>query len=147
MATPTVITDESNGNTVKLVMGNALAVGPSDPSKAFNAELAVDDTAINIVPAVADKLFCITGIILTGNKNISTSVDAVVTIYESDTATPAAGPIAPLVTIMTIPVARSGQIVLTGITLTTETGRYINGITTDDDVFVTILGYYLDPLL
>ena len=39
-----------------------MAVGPSQPSLPFNAELGTDDVAVNIVPARGNNIFCITAI-------------------------------------------------------------------------------------
>ena len=139
MAGITAVTDTTNGRTVRVTKGGSLAVGPIAPSDTFNATLGVDDTAVSIVPARSGQAFCITGIILTGNKNISTGTDAVVTIYEAthdDLSTS-------LNDLFIIPIARSSQTVINGILIEGRTGHEIMGKTTDDDVLVTILGFYL----
>ncbi len=139
MSTPVNIIDQGTGAVVKVGLGGALTVGPPSASKTFNAELAIDATPVNIVPAQAGKTFCVTGLIITGDKNISTVDDAIVTIYEaSDDATATS-----LVDIIIVPVARSSQTVITGILLETRVATYINGVTSDDNVFVTILGFYV----
>ena len=46
-------------------------------------------------------------------------------------------------TILLTPVGQSSQLVVTSLTLEVGAGRFIMGKTSDDDVFVTILGYYL----
>lgn len=139
MATPTTLVDEKNGCVARVTKSGSLAVSPIEPSDVFNATLEVDDTPVEIVPSVGGSVFCITGIVLTGNKNISATVDATVTIYEAthdDTSTA-------LRNILIVPVARSGQVILTNILLETSEGRVVMGKTTDDDVLVNIFGFYL----
>jgi hypothetical protein len=141
MAAKSVLIDSATGTKSRIVGGGALAVSSPYPSESFNATLGTDDTAVNIITAKADNIFCITGLILVGNKNISATVDATVNIYTaaaSDTALSGATRI-----LFTLPVARSGSIILSPILVDTEIAEYINGETTDDDVLVTILGYYL----
>ena len=139
MAIHSIITDELSGAHVNVGIGNALAVGPAKPSAAYNATLGVDDTPVTIVEGKGGQSFCITGIILTGNKNIATGTDATVDIFEAtaDDLTTS------LSSILTIPVARSAQTVITGILMRIPTGRFVIGKTSDDDVFVTVLGFYV----
>ena len=140
MSTPSNLIDSTTGFTARIDKSGYLAVGPAMPSMAFNATLGVDDTPVQIVPAKGSKSFYVTSIILTGNKNISTTVDAVVDIYTSQTT--ASATIA--TSLLSIPIGRSAQTVITGILIETEAGYFINGKTSDDDVLVTILGYYVD---
>lgn len=140
MSTPTFIIDTKTGRSAKVTSSRGLAVSPPQASLAYNATLEVDDIVANIVPGKGGEIFCITGIVLTGNKNISTTVDAVVDIYEANSPTSATV----ITTLLTIPVARSSQTVLTSILLETSEGSYINGKTSDDDVLVTILGFYIE---
>jgi len=136
---PINIVDSATGYTATIDVGGGISVNPPQFSESYNATLDVDDTPVEIVPPLGDNIFCITGIILVGNKNISTTVDAVVDIYEAlatDTSTA-------VNTILSIPVARSGQLVLPNMYLCSGEGVHIMGKTSDDDVFVTILGYYV----
>jgi hypothetical protein len=141
MAITSIVADERTGQTVQVVRGNALAVSQPHPSLSFNAELAEDDTVVNLVPAKADHVFCLTGLLLTGNRNISTTVDASVEIYTADSETTAAANA--LVSLFVIPVAQSSSRDTTGILVEAAEGKWINAVTSDDDVFVTALGYYL----
>ena len=135
-----ILTESCTGKNVGISPTGGLAVGPPQSSVSFNATLAVDDTKYEIVPPKASKTFNITGIILTGNKNISSTVDATVTIYEAD----ATDVDTSINDILVIPIGRSAQSVLTGMSLQTREAVHIMGVTTDDDVLVTILGYYVD---
>ncbi len=140
MSTPTRIIDPTSGREALVGIGNALAVGPPQPSVAYNATLGVDDVVVNIVSARGGKSFCMTGIILTGNKSIDPNTDAIVDIYTATLPTSATA----VATLLSIPVARSAQAIVTGILLEAGDGLFINGKTSDDDVLVTILGFYID---
>jgi hypothetical protein len=133
------ILDPGTSRKAKVGIDRRLAVGPADFSSAYNATLGVDDTVVNIVPAQADHRFIITGITLTGNRNISTTTDATVDIYEATSETSGTAE----VNILTIPVARSTSINLPGLFLGCGEAVWINGKTSDDDVLVTIFGYYV----
>lgn len=138
------ITDQKTGDTVRVTTGGALAVGPTHPSLSFNATLGVDDTAVNIVPAKADHVFCMTGLLLTANQNVSNTASATISIYTGDSETTAVG--SALTNLFSIPLGRNDARDITGILVEAEEGKWINGETTDDDVFVTVLGYYLKVL-
>ena len=133
------IRDPKDDIGVGIGIDGRMFTGPSNFSSTFNAELATDDVVFNIVPAKADHRFIITDIVMAGNKNINTNVDAVVTIYEADSPTNTVS----LATVVELPVARSGQLIMNGVFLGCGESAWVNGITTDDDVFVSIFGHYI----
>jgi hypothetical protein len=135
------ITDPATGERVKRVMGGALAVAPIHPSLAFNATLGTDDTAVNIIPAKADHVFCMTGLFLTSNKNVDPNTAATVTIYTADAADTAKA--SALQTLFSVPVSKNSTRDYNPILVEAAEGKWINGETSDDDVFVTVIGYYL----
>jgi hypothetical protein len=144
MAIDSHLTDQKTGETVRVVGGGALAVSPAYPSLAFNATLETDSTAVNIVPAKADNVFRITGLLLTANQNVSNTVSATISIYTGAAEDTAVG--SAIKTLFSIPLGRNDTRDITGILLETGVGQWINGETTDDDVFVTVLGHYLEVL-
>jgi hypothetical protein len=138
------ITDPQTGKSARIVAGGALAIAPPHASLSFNATLGVDDTAVNIVPAKGDHVFCLTGILLTANQNVSNTTSATIQVYTasaSDTAVADASKI-----LFTVPLGRNDTRDITGILLETDVGQYINAETTDDDIFITVLGYYIKML-
>jgi hypothetical protein len=141
MAIVSYVCDESTGRSVEVGEGGVLKVGPIHPSLSFNATLGTDDVAVNIVPAKAGHVFFLTGLLLTANQNVSNTVSATVTIYTGDAENTAKG--SALTTLFTVPLQRNDTRDITGILVESEEGKWINGETTDDDVFVTVLGYYL----
>jgi hypothetical protein len=139
MSTPVNITGPGREQVAKIVTGNALAVGPPSPSDTFNATLDVDNVAVEVVPGLANQSFCVTGLLVTGNKSISTTVDAIVTIFQA-TADDLTVSVKDM---LVVPIARSSQTLATGILLEVPAGRFLMAKTTDDDVLVTILGFYV----
>lgn len=123
MATPAIITCPITGREARVVRGEALAVLPPYPSKAYNATLDVVDTAYTVVPGRGSEAFHITSIILVGNKNINTATDATVTIFEAL----ATDLTSSLNNILVVPVGTSGQLVLTGIDIEAGDGRFLMG--------------------
>ena len=82
-----------------------------------------------------------TALLLTANKNVDQTTAATVTVFTADAADTA---LANALTILfTMPVARNSTRDILPILVETEEGKYINSVTSDDDIFVTILGYYL----
>lgn len=135
-----VLVDPGTGVNSKIDRFGNFTVSPP-VSASFNATLEVDNTTVNIVPARAGENFCITGFVLTGNKSIDPNTDAVVTLFEAKDGTTGTSER----DILIIPVARSASVTVTGIILSGGLARYINGKTTDDDVLVTLFGFYVTP--
>ena len=141
MSIDSIITDPRTGRQALLTDGGALAVSPVRPSVTFNATLGTDDTAVNIVPAKADHVFFMTGLSLTANQNVSNTVSATVSIYVGGAEDTAVG--SALTTLVAIPLGRNDTRDIFPIFVQSPPGKWINGETSDDDIFVTIFGYYL----
>lgn len=140
VAIDTHIVDKSTGKSAKLLFDRALAVAPPELETTYNALLGVDDTPVEIVPPKANSYFCITSVILAGNKSIDPNTDALVTIYEAsptDTSTS-------INDLFTVPVARSEHLVLSGLMIAATETSHIMGTTSDDDVYVVLIGFYVD---
>jgi hypothetical protein len=138
------ITDPQTGKSARIVAGGALAIAPPHASLSFNATLGVDDTAVNIVPAKGDHVFCLTGILLTANQNVSNTTSATIQVYTAsagDTVVADASK-----TLFIVPLGRNDTRDITGILLETDVGQYVNAETTDDDIFITVLGYYIKEI-
>jgi hypothetical protein len=138
MSIKSVITDLRTANTAGVGADGRVFTGPPGFSSAFNATLGTDDAVVNVVEAKAGHKFVVTDVFAKANKNVSATVDATVEIYEADSATSATVQTA----LLNIPLARSESVTLNGIFLGTKGTVYINARTDDDDVFITILGYY-----
>ena len=138
MGIKAIIQDAKSGQSASVGSDGRIFAGPSSISSAFNATLGVNNAVVNVVEAKAGYKFIITDVFAKANKNVSATVDATVEIYEADSATSATIQ----TSLLNIPLARSESITLNGIFLGTNGTDYINARTDDDDVFITILGYY-----
>ena len=86
MATPVIIVDPETGREARVHDSRGLSIADPKISESFNATLGTDDTAVEIVPGKNGVAFYVTAILLTGNNNISATVDATVDIYTSTTS-------------------------------------------------------------
>jgi len=122
---------------VKVTALGQLVAGPFDYDEVSAITLDVANTAVNIFGPLVQKRFVVTAILLTANKNVTT--DCSVEIYESD------GPTSTTVdkSILNIEMLKNSDRDITGLNFRLTEGVYLNGKTDDDDVFVTVMGYYV----
>lgn len=107
----------------------------------FN-ELAEDDTAYHFFPPLPQKQFVITGFIAVGDQQITGNANANVVIYEaSDTDTVTVDKI-----LVQFAIKQDQDIAPTGLKILVNAGKFINAKTDDDDVHMTIMGYYITEL-
>lgn len=129
----------SNKIQVKVTARGELVAGAIEHSQPFYVELGVNNQIYNVVPGLASKQFVITGMIIGADRNVST--DCTVHIYES---TSADGTTERDIFIGDI---NKGQTLpLIGLDVITQATRWINATTDDDDVDLTIFGYYVTAL-
>lgn len=141
MAIQIKILDPTSGREARITEGGALSVSPVSASRSFNATLSVDDTVVNIIKAKAYNNFYITGALLAADQGVSNTTSAIVSIYVGDSGSTSL--VDSIDTLLTIPLSRNDTRDITGIYVKAPKGKWINGVTTDNSVFVTILGYYL----
>ncbi|KKL60151.1 hypothetical protein LCGC14_2208190 [marine sediment metagenome] len=102
-------------------------------------ELAEDATAYNFYAPQHGKNFVITGIVAVADKQVSSSVSAEVIVYEAVADdTTAVGK----VLFQTAMVQDQIQLILP-INIKVAVGVWINAKTSDDDIHMTIMGYYI----
>lgn len=125
----------SAGRHADVTPSGELVVGSPAFSTPYTAE--VNGTAItNIVTPKTNNCFVITAIIIGQDR---TNTDSKVNIYESNSVDGTASR-----EILTIDVAKSQVVPLTGLNMTTEKNKWIN-FTSDSGtstIRVTIMGYY-----
>ena len=140
MSIHSVITDGYAGmNIARVSEYGQLITAPYDYDTSVFAELAVDNTAYNFFAPKAGQRFVITVITGKANRNVSNTVDATVIVYEasaSDTT------VVDKVLFETA-VIRGELITPPRLNLLVSAGKYVNAKTTDDDIFLTIMGYYI----
>jgi hypothetical protein len=114
-----------------------LITAPFDYDLVKAIKLDVDDQVYNFYKPIVGKAFVITGIILNANKSVTS--ECLVDVYagtaadDSDTTDG----------VLTIEMLKNTALPLLGLNVLVGEGKWINAKTDDDDVFCTIMGYYV----
>jgi len=112
--------------------------GPYDASE-FR-ELDLTNTAYNFFGPRGREQFVITGFLMYGDKQVNSSTNATVVIYEaseSDSTTEDR-------ILVQVEVGQNQSIPFPNIRILCSKGVYINAKTDDDDIHMTIFGHYVD---
>jgi len=135
----TTIKDEKTMVGAKVTVSGELVIAPLHYSDPQFIELAEPDTAYNFFAPISDKSFVITGFNMKADRDVSTTVDASVIIYEAD------GEDETTVSKVLFQEAlvRGERTGYTNMNTFVNSGKWINAKTTDDDIHVTIFGYYI----
>ncbi|KKL60113.1 hypothetical protein LCGC14_2208560 [marine sediment metagenome] len=107
----------------------------------FN-ELGTADAAVNFYKPKVGKQFVITGIIAAGNLSIAANALATVVVYEGSSTTDTSAD----KTLIQFGITRLQTEPLLSLNILVNEGKFINAKTDDDDVFLTIMGYYIPAL-
>ncbi len=124
-------------NAVDVSRIGQMTVGAYAYDEVVALTLDVAGTGYNFFKPRVGFRFVITGILLTADKNVST--DALVDVYEGTTETDTVigkG-------ILHAEILKNGTRDITGLNILVGEGKWVNGKTDDDDIFVTIMGYYI----
>jgi hypothetical protein len=127
---------DSTVHHAKVTNNGELVTGSLVYSEPYYAELAEPATVYNVVDARNTERFIVVGMLIGADRNVTT--DCSVHVYEADD--PAGTSVKD---ILRIDLNRGQHTYLNLINLSTEPARYINATTDDDDVDVTIFGYYV----
>lgn len=140
MAGVTFIEDGGSGGTkAKVTTRGQLVVGSLEYDSHVGNTMTAINTAYNFYAPVAGKRFVITAMLLYADKNVGAS-DASVEIYEAESATSTT--IAE--SIISIEMPKSTYRDITGLNIILNEGVWLNGKTNDNNIFSTIMGYYVD---
>ncbi len=129
-----------NGRVATVTPIGQLVSAPFAYDDTVFRELAEPDTAYNFYPPKAGQQFVITGVLFRADKQVSSTVDATVVIYEATTA--ATTTVSKV--LIQFAVVQGDIINPTALNLLVNEGRYVNAKTDDDDIHMTILGSYVD---
>ena len=105
-------------------------------------ELADDDVALNFYKPKAGKQFVITGVIATGDKQVGANEDATVVIFEGPDALSETQDKILLKFVLT----QSTVVSLLPLNIIVNEGKFVQGVTDNDDVHMNIFGYYIPSL-
>ena len=114
-----------------------LIVAPFAYDDVVAKTLETDNTAVNFYRPQVNMRFVITGILLTADSNVTGS--ALIDVYEATTASETTIAKA----ILHVEILKNGSRDITSLNILATEGTWINAKTDDDDVFVTIMGYYV----
>jgi hypothetical protein len=136
----TIIDGSGNGRAARVTSIGQLVTAPFAYDETVFKELALADTAYNFWPPKPGEQFVITGVLFRADKQVSSTVDATVVIYEAttDTSTTVSK------ILIQFAVVEGDIINATALNLLVNEGRYVNAKTDDDDIHMTIMGYYID---
>ena len=107
----------------------------------FN-ELGTADAAVNFYKPKASRQFVITGVIAAGNLSIAANALATVIVYEASTSSTTSVD----KTLIQFGITRLDTFALSPLNILAAEGKFINAKTDDDDVFLTVMGYYIPAL-
>lgn len=133
------IVSGSGAIAAKVTPRGELVVAPLSYSETVFKELAEDNTAYNFYEPKPGKQFVITGIRAKADRDVSPTVDASVVIYEAesiDTTTESK-------VLHQEAMVKAESFTLLPVFILVNPGVWINAKTTDDDIHMTIMGYYV----
>ena len=143
MTTPAHIVDgRGTKQKAKVTTLGQVVVAPfSYDESSFNAMDTVD-TAYNYYGPKANQQFVITSALVFADKDVADNTDTVIVVYEAtspSTTTEAK-------VLFQFGVGKSTNMHISPLNLLVNEGVYINGKTGDDDIHMTIFGYYIPKL-
>lgn len=117
-----------------------LVIAPLAYSEPYYVSVAAAATAYTVVPAVAEKRFVITSLLVASDKTFGSATTAeTLTVYEANAAAIGTS----LKTIFQVDMLKNDRMVATGLNLITTKARALVAIGTDNKVDVTVAGYYV----
>jgi len=132
---------EVNGIRARVTKAGELVVAPFTYDETEFRELAEDDTAYNFYEPKPKHFFVITGFNMKADRDVSQTIDAEVIIYEATSKTE---------TTVSKVLFQEAMVRGERTSLTTHirvnSGVWINAKTSDDDIHMTIMGYYIPEL-
>jgi hypothetical protein len=140
MSTPVQIKDGTGtGSDARVTTVGELVVSAYAHDEVVTVTLGVAAQGYGFYSPIADMKFIITGLLAAGNLAISANALATVTVYEAenfDTATEGK-------LLLQFGITRLQTFPIVPLNILVNEGKFINAKTDDDDVFLTIMGYYI----
>lgn len=140
MSTPVTIKGPGPAkNEARVTPLGQLVVAPLSYDEVEYRELAEPDTAYNFYKPKSGQQFVITGVRAKADRQVSTTVDADVVIYEaSSESTTDVDKV-----LLRGAMVRAESITLLPMNVLVAPGKFVNAKTTDDDIHMNIMGYYV----
>lgn len=135
-----IINSNGHATGAKVSEFGQLVVAPLQFDQSKFIELGEINVAFNFFPPITGKFFVITGFLAYGDKQIGTVDDATVIIYEGNSSTTATVD----KILYQFQIAKSMSIPMPSQNTMVSEGKFVNAKTDDNDVHMTITGYYVD---
>lgn len=133
------VRDGRNDRAVDITPNGEMVVSAIKPNISVHHKMDTINTAYNFAPIVTGKRMILQNILVYGNKNVGIN-DATVTIYTAD----ALESTTPIRTVLEFEVPEKQSRDIIGLNLDLGSGVFLNATTDDNDVFLTMMGYYVD---
>jgi hypothetical protein len=140
---PTPVTIKFGPYEVKVTPLGQLVIAPLAYDETEFRELAELDTAYNFYKPRSGQQIVITGIRAKADRQVSNTVDADVVIYEAISET--------TLTVDKVlhreAMVRGESFTFTPLNILVRAGKYINAKTTDDNIYMTLMGYSVPAVI
>lgn len=141
MAIPSVITDLRNKYSARVTKFGQLVTAPLEYSSPILVELSIPDVPVNVITPSQGQVIIITDILASADKDVSNTTPANVVVYQSD-AVDSNDVSDPIVRPQLV---RADNFPLTGMNLRVPEGKWVNAITNDAGILLTVM-FYRAPL-
>ena len=137
-----IIDGSGNGNKAKVTNSGEVVVSPLSYNETSFNTMDIIDTAYNFFEPLPNKQFVITGMLVFADKDVGDASDTVIIVYEaSDNTTTTVDKI-----LLQFGMGKLTSLPFPSLNLLVNPGKWISAKTGDDDVHMTILGYYIDEI-
>lgn len=126
----------------KVTKSGELVVAPLSYDLTKFNELAEINTAYNFYGPIPLKQFVITSMLAYGDKQVSSNTNATVEVYEAS----ATDETTVDKCLIRFEIGQNQAIPFTPLRVLVNHGKWINAKTDDDDIHMTIMGYYIDEI-
>lgn len=143
MSLSTHLTDGTGTKAqAKVTQRGEVVVAPISYSTSYFNEMTAVNTAYNFITPKTGYEIVITSIIVNANKTVSATDGALIEIFTANGATS----IVPIDDILTVQLVKNSRQVLTGLNIKMSSGVWINAVTDDATIFLTVAGFYLKEI-
>ena len=134
-----IVDSRGTGQGAKVTLAGALVVATLRYDQTQYLELAEPDVAYNFFEPQDGMQFVITGIHMKADRQVSNTVDADVVLFEAES------PESDTVDRVIFQEAMiRGEFLTLRTNILVNEGKFLNATTTDDDIHITVMGYYIE---
>jgi hypothetical protein len=132
----------TNETSAKVTKSGELVVAPLKYSETEFRQMNAIGTAFNFFGPLPNQQFVVTGFNLKAARNVSNTIDARVVIFEASSVDSTTED----KILFEDAMIRGERTGYTNTNILVTSGKWINATTSDADVFVSVLGYYIDKI-